>query len=298
MGESFSAKGRKEVSEGWKEVDRAFRKSWKEDAAKEEKPDTALPELSAGQEVTVEGAAVKSGTTRPPESYTEDTLLAALENAGAEDFREAGEAGRKGIGTPATRAGIIEKLVKGGFAERRGRQLVPTARGMELIKVLPDTVKSAKLTAEWESALKEVERGERSPEGFLSDISGMVRRMVEECRDAGAQETTPLSGAAREEVGKCPRCGRPVYEGKRSFYCSGYRGEPPCGFALWKENPYFKSKRKELTKAVAAALLKDGRVEMEGLYSEKKGKTYDGTVVMEDTGSGYVNFKLEFVGNK
>lgn len=301
MGEEFSVKGRREVSEGWKAVERAFRKGLKADADQmegKEKTDAPLPELSVGQTVTVEGAAVKSGTTRPPQDYTEDTLLSALENAGAEDFKETGETERKGIGTPATRAGIIEKLVKGGFAERRGRQLVPTSQGMELIKVLPDTIKSAKLTAEWEAALKEVESGKRLPEEFLEDISHMVRGMVVECRDAGVQTAAVLSAPAKGAIGKCPRCGKPVYEGKKSFYCSGYRDEPPCGFALWKENPYFKSKRKELTKAVAAALLKDGRVEMQGLYSEKKGKVYDGTIVMEDTGGRNVNFRLEFGGKK
>lgn len=301
MGEDFSVKGRREVSEGWKKVERAFLKSMKvetDSEGRQEKEDVSLPELSVGQSLTVEGTAVKSGTTSPKKSYTEDTLLFAMENAGAEDFKEAGETERKGIGTPATRAGIIEKLVKGGFAERRGRQLVPTPQGMELIKVLPDTIKSAKLTAEWETALKEVEHGERAPEKFLEGIAGMVRGMVEDCRKAGVQKVSALSAPVKEVIGKCPRCGKPVYEGKKGFYCSGYQDAPPCGFTLWRENPYFKSKRKELTKAVAAALLKDGRVKMKGLYSEKKNILYDATIVMEDTGGKYVNFKLEFEGKK
>lgn len=301
MGEEFSVKGRREVKEGWKAVERVFRKSIKTEANPEsgqEKTMDPLPELSVGQTVTVEGAAVKSGTTSPKKNYTEDTLLSAMENAGTEDFQEAGETERKGIGTPATRAGIIEKLVKGGFAERRGRQLVPTTQGMELIKVLPDTIKSARLTAEWEAALKEVERGKRSPETFLDEITRMVQEMVAQCRDAGVPMAAALSAPEKEAIGKCPRCGKPVYEGKKSFYCSGCRDEPPCGFALWKENPYFKSKRKGLTKAVAASLLKDGRVEMKGLYSEKKGILYNGTIVMEDTGGRYVNFRLEFDGKK
>lgn len=300
MGEDFFVKGRREVSEGWKKVERAFQKSVKAETEPEggqEKEDAPLPELSEGQSLTVEGAAVKSGTTSPKKSYTEDTLLSAMENAGAEDFKEAGEMERKGIGTPATRAGIIEKLVKGGFAERRGRQLVPTSQGMELIRVLPDTIKSAKLTAEWETALKKVERGECSPGKFMEEIAGMVRDMVEDCRKTGAQTAEALSAPAKEVIGKCPRCGKPVYEGKKGFYCSGYQDAPPCSFALWKESLYFKSKRKELTKAVAAALLKDGRVKMKGLYSEKKGILYDATIVMEDTGGKYVSFRLEFEKN-
>ena len=300
MGEEFPVKGRRETAEGWKAVERSFLKGIEQ--GKEAEPEQAqepemagiLPELLAGQSVTVEAAAVRSGTTSPPKRYTEDLLLSAMENAGAEDFREAGETERRGIGTPATRAGIIEKLVKGGFAERRGRQLVPTPQGMELIKVLPDTIKSAKLTAEWEAALKEVEKGKRSPEDFLEGITRMVQELAGLYRDAGTREAAALSAPAKESIGKCPRCGKPVYEGKKSFYCSGYRETPPCSFALWKENPYFKSKRKELTKAVAAALLKDGRVRMTGLYSEKKGILYDATIVMEDTGEKFVNFKLEF----
>ena len=221
-----------------------------------------------------------------------------MENAGAEDFREAGETEHRGIGTPATRAGIIEKLVKGSFAERRGRLLIPTPHGMELIKVLPETLKSARLTAEWEAALKEVERGKQSPENFLAGITRMVQELVESYRDTETTAQGVLSAPTKEAIGNCPRCGKSVYEGKKGFYCSGYRETPPCSFALWKENPYFKSKRKELTKAVAVALLRDGKVRMKGLYSEKKGILYDAAIVMEDTGDRYVNFKLEFEGKK
>ena len=186
------------------------------------------------------------------------------------------------------------KKRKGGFAERKKKLLIPTARGMELIKVLPEGIKSAGLTAEWEAALKEVERGERSPEDFMEGIAGMVRGLVESYGDTAAGTGSVLSVSGREAAGKCPRCGKPVYEGKKSFYCSGYKDAIPCGFALWKENPYFKSKRKELTRKIAAALLKDGKVKMTGLYSEKKGILYDATIVMEDTGGKYVNFRLEF----
>ena len=189
---------------------------------------------------------------------------------------------------------MIEKLVRGGFVERKKKLLVPTARGMELIKVLPESVKSAGLTAEWEAALKEVERRQRSPEDFMEGITDMVCSLVKSYGDAAAGMGNILSASGREAVGKCPRCGKPVYEGKKSFYCSAYKDAVPCGFALWKENPYFKSKRKELTKRTAAALLKDGKVKMTGLYSEKKGIMYDATIVMEDTGGKYVNFRLEF----
>lgn len=291
-GTEFTAKGRTELSEGWKALEKAFRASLKEKAG--EKAPGPLPEISKGQRLTAESALLHEGTTSPPKRYTEDSLLCAMQNAGAEEFAQIGDVERTGLGTPATRAGIIEKLVRGGFVDRKNRQLIPTARGMELITVLPDTVKSAKLTAEWEAALKEVERGDRMPEDFLEGITAMVCGLVNSYKDVSIRTDTALSGPGREAVGKCPRCGKPVYEGKKSFYCSGYKDATPCGFALWKDNPYFKSKRKELTKKVAAALLENGKAPMTGLYSAKKGVLYDATIVMDDTGGRYVDFKLEF----
>lgn len=292
-GTLFTAKGRVELADGWKVIERAFKATLKDKPA-EDKAAPPLPELAESQTVTPGDYALREGTTSPPKRFTEDSLLSAMENAGAEDFAQIEDLERKGLGTPATRAGVIEKLVKGGFAERKNRQLIPTERGMELIKALPDSVKSAKLTAEWESALKEVERGERPPEDFMGGIIQMVRDLVKAYEDVNIGADATLSQSSREVIGKCPRCGKPVYEGKKSFYCSGYKDTPPCGFALWKDNKYFQSKRKELTKKVAAALLKNGRVKMTGLFSEKKGILYDAIIVMEDTGGKYVNFKLEF----
>lgn len=291
-GVEFMAKGHTETAAGWKGLEKAFQAALK-NRPEEEKAQPLLPEFSEGQVVAVKEAVLHEGTTSPPPRYTEDSLLSAMENAGAEEFAQIEDAERRGLGTPATRAGVIEKLVKGGFVERKKKLLVPTERGMELIKVLPDSVKSASLTAEWEAALKEVERGECSPEDFMEGITGMVRSLVESYGDAPITGNA-LSASGREAVGKCPRCGKPVYEGRKSFFCSAYKDAVPCGFALWKENPYFKSKRKELTKKVAAALLKNGKVKMTGLYSEKKGIMYDATIVMEDTGGKYVNFRLEF----
>lgn len=290
-GAEFTAKGRVVLSEGWKAVEQALLPARKENEAA---VDVQLPELSRGQCLTAEAALLREGATRPPERYTEDSLLSAMQHAGAEEFAQIGDVERTGLGTPATRAGVIEKLVKGGFIERKKRMLFPTEKGMELIKILPDDIKSAKLTAEWEAALKEVERGERMPEDFLKGITEMVSALVESYKNTPAAAGSALSASGREAVGQCPRCGRPVYEGKKGFYCLGYQDTPPCGFALWKENRYFKSKRKELTKNVAAALLKDGKVRMTGLYSEKKGILYDATIVLDDTGGKYVNFKLEF----
>lgn len=292
-GTVFTAKGRTELAAGWKVMEKAFKATLKE-KPEEEKAAPALPELAEGQTVTPADTILREGTTSPPKRFTEDSLLSAMENAGAEDFAEIEDLERKGLGTPATRAGVIEKLVKGGFAERKNKQLIPTTRGMELIKVLPDSVKSAKLTAEWEAALKEVERGERSTENFMDGIVQMVSGLVKSYEGVNIGADAALSQSAHEVIGPCPRCGKPVHEGKKSFYCSGYKDTPPCGFVLWKDNKYFQAKRKELTKKVAAALLKHGKVKMTGLFSEKKGILYDATIVMEDTGGKYINFKLEF----
>lgn len=288
----FSVKGRVTLSDGWRALDSAFKSTLKQ--KDKEMPDATLPELTEGQSLTPASVEVKEGVTSPPKRFTEDSLLSAMENAGAEDFAEIEDLERKGLGTPATRAGVIEKLVKGGFMERKDKQLIPTAKGMELIKVMPDMIKSAKLTAEWETALKQVEHEECSPADFMGGIIALTADLVRTYDGVSVGTGSALSSTGKAVIGKCPRCGKDVLEGKKSFYCAGYNGNPPCGFVLWKQNKYFESKRKELTKKVAAALLKDGRVHMTGLFSEKKGILYDAFILLDDTGGQYVNFKLEF----
>ena len=217
-GAEFSTKGREELSEGWKVIEKFFRAALKE-KPEEEKSAGSLPELAEGQTLTAEAALLREGATSAPKRYTESTLLSAMENAGAEEFAQIGDVERKGLGTPATRAGVIEKLVRGGFAERKNRQIIPTGRGMELVRVLPDTVKSAKLTAEWEAALKEVERGERSQEAFMEEITGMVRGLVDAYKGMDTGTGTALSQTGREALGKCPKCGGDVVRGKFGAYC-------------------------------------------------------------------------------
>lgn len=214
-----------------------------------------------------------------------------METAGAEDMPE--DAERKGLGTPATRAATLEKLVSAGFVQRKKKQLIPTEKGKNLIAVLPDNIKSPILTAEWESMLKQVEHGELSATSFMDQIADMSRTLVKEhtAPEKCFADLFPSSrGTAHEAVGVCPRCGAPVYEGKKGFFCDNRE----CSFALWKDNRFFSSKKKSITKSVAAALLKEGRISMSGLYSEKTGKTYDAEVILDDTGGKYVNFKLEF----
>ena len=289
-GASFMTKGRTVAAAGWKGTEKAFLSTLKKKA---EEPAPSLPVLSDGQRLEGADALLKQGTTSPPARFTEDTLLSAMEHASAEDFAALESVERTGLGTPATRAATIEKLVKSGFVERKKKQLLPTEKGLALSWAMPDQLKSAKLTAEWEDRLGAVERGELSPEEFMARITAMLTNLVRSYRNVKL-ESTALSDSGRARIGKCPRCGKNVVEGKKSFYCEGYHDTPSCGFALWKNDRFFTSKRKELTKKIAASLLKNGRAAVTGLFSEKKGVLYDATVVLDDDGGKYVRFKLEF----
>ena len=289
-GASFMTKGRTVAAAGWKGLERAFLSTLKQKA---EEPAPSLPVLSDGQRLEGADALLKQGTTSPPARFTEDTLLSAMEHASAEDFAALESVERTGLGTPATRAATIEKLVKSGFVERKKKQLLPTEKGLALSWAMPDQLKSAKLTAEWEDRLGAVERGELAPEDFMAGITAMLTGLVRSYRNV-AVAPSPLSESGRAGIGKCPRCGKNVVEGKKSFYCEGYHDTPSCGFALWKNDRFFTSKRKELTKKIAASLLKTGRAAVTGLFSEKKGVFYDATVVLNDDGGKFVRFKLEF----
>ncbi len=292
VGCSFTAKGKTVLQTGWKEVERLYRLEMKQGKAEEQdREDSALPELRENQAFRPVSAAVREGRTSPPRHYTEDSLLAAMETAGAEGVPE--EAEQKGLGTPATRAAILEKLVAVGFVERKKKQLIPTEKGTNLVTVLPDNIKSPMLTAEWESMLKQVEHGEITAEAFMEGIAGMSRELVEKhtAPEERFKSLFPEAENSRgDAVGACPRCGGAVMERKKGYFCESR----DCGFALWKDNRFFTAKKKKLTKAVVSALLKEGRVSMSGLYSEKTGRTYDAVIVLDDTGGKYVNFKLEF----
>ena len=292
QGYTFTAKGKTILQSGWKEVERIHRMSIRQSETEhKENEAVALPVLQEGQTFEAVSASLREGKTSPPKHYTEDTLLSAMETAGAEDMPE--DAERKGLGTPATRAATLEKLVSAGFVQRKKKQLIPTEKGKNLIAVLPDNIKSPILTAEWESMLKQVEHGELSATSFMDQIADMSRTLVKEhtTPEERFADLFPSSqGTAHEAVGVCPRCGAPVFEGKKGFFC----GNRECSFALWKDNRFFSSKKKSITKSVAAALLKEGRISMSGLYSEKTGRTYDAEVILDDTGGKYVNFKLEF----
>ena len=282
-GNEFTAKGKTVLVPGWKEIDQRFRSTLKADT--EEEVLNTLPELAEGQSFSVM-ANVSEHFTSPPKAYTEDTLLSAMERAGAEDMPE--EADRKGLGTPATRAAILEKLVQMGFVQRKGKQLVPTKDGINLAVVLPESLTSPALTAEWENRLTEIAKGNADPDEFMAEIEAQVRQLVKtySCISADKQN---LFQSERVIIGKCPRCGENVYEGKKNFYC-GNRG---CQFVMWKNDRFFEQRKKAFTPKIAAALLKNGKAKVKDLYSEKTGKTYDATVLLADTGGKYVNYRVE-----
>ena len=284
-GQFFTAKGKRILSEGWQEIDRIFRASLKETPM--DKDSSTFPDFTEGQILDNAEVSVAERFTQPPKPHTEDTLLSAMENAGKEDIPE--DAERKGLGTPATRAGIIEKLVSAGFVERKAKSLIPTQDGINLISILPEPLTSPMLTAEWEQQLTEIARGAASSDTFLDGIRDMVRALVSDHSQV-SEEGRTLFTPERESIGVCPRCGKPVYEGKKNFACSD-RG---CGFVLWKDDRFWTSRKKVLTAKMAADLLKKGRILVKGMWSEKKGVTYDAAVLLDDTGKKYVHYKLEF----
>ena len=289
-GHTFTAKGKQVLSQGWRAIQEVFRSALKE-KPEDEDAEGVLPALTEGQVFEPVAASVTEHFTSPPKPYTEDTLLSAMENAGKEDMPD--EAERKGLGTPATRAAIIEKLVSGGFVERSGKNLIPTKAGVNLVTVLPELLTSPKLTADWEQRLNEVAKGQASPEDFMDGIEAMAAELVRKYSHI-SEDGQKLFQPEKETVGLCPRCGKPVYEGKKNFACS----DRACQFVMWKNDRFWTSRRKEMTRKMAADLLKKGRTSVKGMWSEKKGSTYDAVVILDDTGGKYVNFKLEFPKRK
>ena len=292
-GTDFTARGKTVLAEGWKELERRYRATLKDkpEAEDGENEGVTLPELSEGQNFPNPAAKVTEHTTTPPKPHSEASLLSAMERAGNGDTDP--DAERRGLGTPATRAAVIEKLVKGGFAERKGKQLIPTQNGAALISVLPDMLTSPQLTAEWENNLTQIAKGKADPAAFMEGIENMARELVKTypfLSDDKAQMFKP----EREALGSCPRCGSPVYEGKKNYYCSNKE----CIFTMWKNDRFFEERKVTFTPKIAAALLQSGKVNVKKLYSPKTGKTYDGTIVLADTGGKYVNYRVELPKKK
>lgn len=284
-GYEFKAKGKTVVQDGWKSVERCFKETLK--SKEKDEPERSLPSLNEKDILSSVDSSVTEHYTSPPKSYTEDSLLSAMETAGNAEFDDDTE--KKGLGTPATRAGIIEKLVKGGFVERKGKSLVPTKDGNNLVCVLPEQITSPTMTAEWENTLMQIERGNADADKFLSGIVGMTSDLVKAYPFLSEAEANRFD-TGRESIGKCPRCGSPVYVGKGNYYCSNKE----CSFCMWEDNKFFTSKKKKLTKKIAAELLDKGWCRVTGLYTPKRPQLYDAVIRLDDTGGKYVSFKMEF----
>ena len=284
-GYEFKSKGKTVTQEGWKAVEQRFKASLK--TKDKEDPEKVLPAVNENDILSPVSASVTEHYTTPPEPYTEDTLLSAMETAGNDEFDE--ETEKKGLGTPATRAGIIEKLVKSGFIERKGKSLVPTKDGSNLVCVLPEQITSPTMTAEWENTLMQIERGNADADVFLKGIVQMTGDLVKAYPFLSDAEANRFE-SGKEVVGKCPRCGSPVYVGKGNYYCSSKE----CSFCMWEDNKFFASKKKKLTKKIAKELLDKGWCRVKGLYTPKKPQLYDAIIKLDDTGGNYVSFKMEF----
>lgn len=288
----FKARGKIPVQMGFKEVEKAFKQLCvKAEPVEEKEKETSIP---AGYEEGMRLFPVKAEKTThytsPPKPFNEDTLLAAMETAGNKEFDS--ETEKKGLGTPATRASIIEKLVSSGYAQRKGKQILPSTEGKELVKVMPEYLKSAVMTAEWENRLLMMEKGQITDTQFMGEITSLVRKILEVCREIPEEERRRFQ-TAREVIGKCPVCGCDVFEGKQNFYCSNRQ----CDFALWKENRFLGSMEKNLDKKMARELLDKACTHVKGLYSKKKDMKFDADLLLtlED---GKPRFHLEFPKKK
>ena len=284
-GYEFKTKGKTVTQEGWKAIEQRFKDAIK--SKDKEEPEKVLPAVNEKDILSSVSVSVTEHFTTPPKQYTEDTLLSAMETAGNEEFNDDTE--KKGLGTPATRAGIIEKLVKSGFIERKGKSLVPTKDGNNLVCVLPEQITSPSMTAEWENTLMQIERGYADADKFLAGIVDMTASLVKAYPFLSDAEASRFE-SGKEIIGKCPRCGSPVYVGKGNYYCSSKE----CSFCMWEDNKFFASKKKKLTKKIATELLDKGWCRVKGLYTPKKPQLYDAIIRLDDTGGKYVSFKMEF----
>ena len=283
-GTAFSAKGKTVLHNGWKALVK------KNSSTKIDEKEQELPSVSVGDKMTVHETEIKEGKTSPPKHYTEDTLLQSMETAGADEMPD--EVERKGLGTPATRAGIIEKLVHKGFLERKGdkktKHLIPTHKGTALVTVMPEQIQSPSMTADWEEKLLLIEKGEYASEDFMDEIKDVIAGLIQNYEVIRDSEV--LLSKEANAIGKCPVCGSAVEDKAKAFFCSNRA----CKFALWKNSRYFDSIGKSITNATAQKLLASGKVKLKGCKSKKTGNTFDATVYMEVSEDGKTSFSMEF----
>ena len=293
--ELFKAKSKTSLSDGWKEIQNwIMGKTTDDDKEQKSIPKELMELLTEGRELPIQNCEIKEGKTSPKLHFTEDTLLSAMEHASADEMPA--EAEHQGIGTPATRAGTIEKLVRIGCVERKGdkktKYLIPTHKGTELITVMPEQIQSASMTAEWEEKLVQIERKEYDSSDFMSGIKQMIADLVktyEVIKDAEVLMTTKA-----EAIGICPVCGGNVIEKSKGYFCESME----CAFALWKDNRFLDSLGKKMTKQLAEKLLKDSKTKLKGCHSAKTGKSYETTLVLSTDAQGKAVFNLEFGGKK
>ena len=284
-GEEFTAKGKVVLSEGWKAMERKMLG----ELLGKQKEQATLPDVQEQSQCSIVVAELKEGQTTPPKHFTEDTLLHAMETASADSMPEGVE--RQGIGTPATRAATIEKLVQKGFLERKGNKktkvLLPTDKGKALVAVMPEEIQSPEMTADWETKLLRIEHSEMEPKTFMTEIKEMISSLVtttEAAKGANALMKSKI-------IGVCPNCGKPVVEREKGWFCENRE----CRFVLWKDNAFFKRLGKRLDAHVADKLLRDGRVRLKDCKSAK-GKTYNAIVLLSCETDGRSKFSLEFEG--
>ena len=288
-GQKFRTKVKTVTDMGW----RQYAGKPVEDAEKNAEAGD-LPELSEGMTLELAGVDLKEGKTSPPKRFTEDLLLSAMESASSDEFPAGVE--RKGIGTPATRAAIIEKLVQKGFIERRGdkkmKYLCSTDKGNALVTVVPEQIQSPSMTADWEEKLLKIEHGEYDSDAFMGEISSMVSGLVKTYEAVKGADV--LMQPERKVIGSCPACGSDVCETAKGWFCR----DKSCKFALWKENRFFQTLGKQMTEELAKQLVNQGKARLTHCYSKKSGRYYDTTVHVETGEDGAAAFKLEFGGKK
>ena len=298
-GQKFSTKGKRIIDAGWKRY--AGKVAGDSERNVEQNADQSieqnvenryLPTLSEGMTLELAGVRLKEGKTSPPKRFTEDLLLSAMESASSDEFPAGVE--RKGIGTPATRAAIIEKLVQKGFVERKGdkktKYLCATDKGTALVTVVPEQIQSPSMTADWEEKLLKIEHGEYDSNAFMQEIKGMISGLVKNYEAVKGADV--LMRQERKIIGKCPACGSDVQESAKGWFCS----DKSCRFALWKENRFFQKLGKQMTEDLAKKLLNKGKVRLTHCYSQKSGRYYDTTLCLETGEDGAASFKLEFGG--
>lgn len=288
-GQTFRTKGKTATDIGW----RRYAGKPSEEAEKNAGAGE-LPELSEGMTLELARVDLKEGKTSPPKRFTEDLLLSAMESASSDEFPAGVE--RKGIGTPATRAAIIEKLVQKGFIERRGdkktKYLCSTDKGNALVTVVPEQIQSPSMTADLEEKLLKIEHGEYDGDAFMGEISSMVSGLVKTYEAVKGADV--LMQPERKVIGSCPACGSDVCETAKGWFCR----DKNCKFALWKENRFFQTLGKQMTEELAKQLVNQGKARLIHCYSRKSNRYYDTTVHVETGEDGAAAFKLEFGGKK